>query len=84
VVAGAIGLDGRVCPPGLIQERAGPRDFAVYAGVFPEDKFRLVKAFELQGHAAGMCGDGANDAPALGSTEPGARQKVRPSLFRCR
>jgi H+-transporting ATPase len=40
-VARAVGLDGPVCPPGRIPERVGPEDFAVYAGVFPEDKFRM-------------------------------------------
>jgi H+-transporting ATPase len=49
----------------------GPDDFAVYAGVFPEDKFRLVKAFQRRGHAVGMCGDGANDAPALRQAQMG-------------
>ena len=48
-----------------------PDDFAVYAGVFPEDKFRLVKAFQQAGHAVGMCGDGANDAPALRQAQMG-------------
>ncbi len=70
-VAHAIGLDGPVCPPGNIPESAGPGDFAVYAGVFPEQKFRLVKAFQHQGHAVGMCGDGANDAPALRQAQMG-------------
>jgi H+-transporting ATPase len=70
-IAHAIGLDGPVCPPGKIPERVGPRDFAVYAGVFPEDKFRLVKAFQRQRHAVGMCGDGANDAPALRQAQMG-------------
>ena len=66
-----IGLDGPVCPPGNIPDSVGPDDFAVYAGVFPEQKFRLVKAFQQQGHAVGMCGDGANDAPALRQAQMG-------------
>jgi H+-transporting ATPase len=70
-VAHAIGLDGAICPPGEIPDRVGPEDFAVYAGVFPEDKFRLVKAFQQEGHAVGMCGDGANDAPALRQAQMG-------------
>jgi H+-transporting ATPase len=70
-VARSVGLDGPVCPPGKIPERVGPEDFAVYAGVFPEDKFRLVKAFQQRGHAVGMCGDGANDAPALRQAQMG-------------
>ena len=70
-VAGAIGLRGPVCPPGQIPDSVGPDRFAVYAGVFPEDKFRLVRAFQRRGHAVGMCGDGANDAPALRQAQMG-------------
>jgi H+-transporting ATPase len=70
-VAHAIGLTGPVFPPGNIPESVGPTDFAVYAGVFPEQKFNLVKAFQKQGHAVGMCGDGANDAPALRQAQMG-------------
>ena len=70
-IAHAIGLDGKVCLPGEIPESVGPNDFAVYAGVFPEQKFELVKAFQRQGHAVGMCGDGANDAPALRQAQMG-------------
>jgi H+-transporting ATPase len=70
-VAHAIGLTGPVFPPGNIAENVGPKDFAVYAGVFPEQKFNLVKAFQKQGHSVGMCGDGANDAPALRQAQMG-------------
>jgi H+-transporting ATPase len=70
-VAHAIGLDGAICPPGRVPDSVSPDDFAVYAGVFPEDKFRLVKAFQRRGHAVGMCGDGANDAPALRQAQMG-------------
>jgi H+-transporting ATPase len=70
-VAKAIGLEGAVCPAGKIPESVGPDDFAVYAGVFPEDKFRLVKALQRSGYAVGMCGDGANDAPALRQAQMG-------------
>ncbi len=70
-VAEAIGLNGKICPPGAIPESVGPGDFAVYAGVFPEQKFQLVKAFQREGHAVGMCGDGANDAPALRQAQMG-------------
>ena len=70
-VAAAIGLEGPVCPPGAIPDRVKPEDFSVYAGVFPEDKFRLVKAFQRNGHTVGMCGDGANDAPALRQAQMG-------------
>jgi len=48
-----------------------PESFAVFAGVVPEDKFLLVKAFQNGGHTVGMCGDGANDAPALRQAQIG-------------
>jgi H+-transporting ATPase len=70
-VAQAIGLGGSLCPAGKIPETVTPNDFAVYAGVFPDQKFRLVKAFQRQGHSVGMCGDGANDAPALRQAQVG-------------
>ena len=70
-IAREIGLPGPVCPADDIPESARPDDFAVYAGIFPEQKFRLVEAFQRQGHSVGMCGDGANDAPALRQAEMG-------------
>ena len=70
-IARAIGLDGPVCPAAHMPDRVAPGDYAVFAGVFPEDKFRLVKAFQSDGHTVGMCGDGANDAPALRQAEIG-------------
>ena len=70
-VANAIGLQGAICPPGAIPNVAEPGDFAVYAGVFPEDKYRLVQAFQHSDHVVGMCGDGANDAPALRQAQMG-------------
>jgi H+-transporting ATPase len=70
-VARKIGLDGATCPPGRIPERVTPDLFGVYAGIFPEDKFRLVKAFQRGGHTVAMCGDGANDAPALRQAQMG-------------
>lgn len=71
VVARAVGIEGAVCPPGTPPERAHPRDFGVFAGVFPEDKFHIVRAFQGEGHTVGMCGDGANDAPALRQAQMG-------------
>ena len=71
IVAKAVGLDGAVCPPGPVPEAVRPDQFAVYAGVLPEDKFKLVKAFQKGGHTVGMCGDGANDAPALRQAQMG-------------
>jgi H+-transporting ATPase len=71
IVAHAVGLDGAICPPGPIPAAVHPENFAVYAGVLPEDKYKLVKAFQADGHTVGMCGDGANDAPALRQAQMG-------------
>jgi H+-transporting ATPase len=71
IVAKAVGLDGAVCPPGPIPNVIHPEQFAVFAGVLPEDKYKLVKAFQNGGHTIGMCGDGANDAPALRQAQMG-------------
>jgi H+-transporting ATPase len=71
IVAHAVGLDGAVCPPGAIPEGVKPTDFAVFASILPEGKFNLVKAFQKNGHTVGMCGDGANDAPALRQAQMG-------------
>jgi H+-transporting ATPase len=43
----------------------------VFASILPEGKYNLVKAFQKSGHAVGMCGDGANDAPALRQAQIG-------------
>jgi H+-transporting ATPase len=71
IVAHAVGLDGAVAPPGPIPADASLETFAVFAGVLPEGKYDLVKAFQKSGHTAGMCGDGANDAPALRQAQMG-------------
>src|SRR5271154_1385051 len=71
IVAHAVGLDGAICPPGPIPASVRPETFAVFAGVLPEDKYKLVKAFQDDGNTVGMCGDGANDAPALRQAQMG-------------
>ena len=71
IVAHDVGLTGPVCPPGKLPEGIKPGDFAVFASMLPEGKYDLVKAFQRSGHAVGMCGDGANDAPALRQAQIG-------------
>jgi H+-transporting ATPase len=71
IVAHAVGLKGAVCPAGNLPENIKPEDFSVFAGVLPEGKFDLVKVFQKNGHTVGMCGDGANDAPALRQAQIG-------------
>ena len=71
IVARAMGLEGPVCPPGPIPHGVKPEDFAVFASILPEGKYDLVKAFQKSGNTVGMCGDGANDAPALRQAQIG-------------
>jgi H+-transporting ATPase len=71
IVAHLVGLKGGVCPSGPIPDGVSPEQFAVFAGVLPEDKYKLVAAFQKSGHIVGMCGDGANDAPALRQAQIG-------------
>jgi H+-transporting ATPase len=65
IVAHQIGLQGAVCPSGAALGGVAPNQFDIFAGILPEDKFKIVKAFQGENHIVGMCGDGANDAPAL-------------------
>jgi len=69
IVADAVGLSGKASD--RVPDAVAPEDYAVFAGVLPEDKFKLVKAFQVGDHTVGMCGDGANDAPALRQAQIG-------------
>jgi H+-transporting ATPase len=71
VVAEAVGITGPVWATTPLPDDLPAATYGIFAGVLPEDKSRLVKALQKVGHKVGMCGDGANDAPALRQAQMG-------------
>jgi len=79
-IAGQIGIlnKGERVLTGAELDDMGDEDFmenvaqySVYARVSPENKIRIVKAWQKQEAVVAMTGDGVNDAPALKAADVG-------------
>jgi H+-transporting ATPase len=70
-VAATVGIVGSTWATTPLPGDIDAESYSIYAGVLPEDKYQLVKVLQQHGHIVGMCGDGANDAPALRQAQMG-------------
>jgi H+-transporting ATPase len=77
-IAEKLGITGGICDynslkkDGKVELKPDVLNCEVYAGIFPEDKYNLVKALQKGGkEVIGMTGDGVNDAPALKQAQVG-------------
>jgi H+-transporting ATPase len=76
-VAGEVAIGERILRMGDLrglsegEQTAAIEEHDGFAEIYPEDKYRIVRLLQRQGHLVGMTGDGVNDAPALKQAELG-------------
>jgi H+-transporting ATPase len=72
-IAAKIGIGNHACAGETLDnpQLTAEDGCEVYAEVLPEEKFKLVRKYQLAGLTVGMTGDGVNDAPALKQSDVG-------------
>ncbi|WP_347106367.1 cation-translocating P-type ATPase [Lactobacillus paragasseri] len=84
-IAKKIGIfnDGDIALTGLALDALSDEELdqeiekvAVYARVSPENKIRIVNAWQRKDHIVSMTGDGVNDAPALKKADVGVAMGI--------
>ncbi len=76
-IAGQVGIGSTIIRMADIQDLSEEEQLKIvgacdgFAEIYPEDKYKVVKLLQSQGHMVGMTGDGVNDAPALKQAEMG-------------
>ncbi len=84
-IAGRLGIleEGEEAITGAALQNLSEEEFddrlekiSVYARVSPEDKIRVVKAWQRKGQIVSMTGDGVNDAPALKAADIGCAMGI--------
>lgn len=76
-IASQVGIGNRILRAGELEGLSHDEQLKLiresdgFAEVYPEDKYKIVKLLQDNGHMVGMTGDGVNDSPALKQAELG-------------